>query len=231
MENEIAADAARLVRRLRKDKLTITFAESCTGGLLASTMTDIAGASEWFKQSWVTYANEAKVKELNVSPKALEKHGAVSAIVAIQMAQGALKKAGSDVAISVTGIAGPSNDGSEKPIGTVHVGIASGKWKITQTTVIGGSRHENKLGFVHFAINTAMREWDAMLEYQEQRRLEKQEAEAMKIVEETKREAERKARLANPDTEWQDQDWQERPDQAECIEESTDTIGDDVAWE
>ena len=86
MDEEAQAAALRLVRRL-KDGYTITIAESCTGGLLASTITDIAGASKWFNQSWVTYSYDAKIRELNVDPKTLEKRGAVSAEVAIQMAQ------------------------------------------------------------------------------------------------------------------------------------------------
>ena len=80
MDEEAQAAAARLVRRL-KDGYTITIAESCTGGLLASTLTDIAGASKWFNQSWVTYSYDAKIRELNVDPKILEKRGAVSAEV------------------------------------------------------------------------------------------------------------------------------------------------------
>jgi nicotinamide-nucleotide amidase len=84
MDLEIQTDAARLVRRLRDDGLRITFAESCTGGLLASTLTDIAGASAWFDQSWVTYANDAKVRVLGVDPEVLERKGAVSAEVAVR---------------------------------------------------------------------------------------------------------------------------------------------------
>ena len=147
MDEEAQAAAARLVRRL-KDGYTITIAESCTGGLLASTLTDIAGASKWFNQSWVTYSNDAKIRELNVDEKTLEKRGAVSAEVAIQMAQGALARANADIAISITGIAGPSNDGTSKKVGYVYVGIASRTWAIAEATQIGGNRQENKEGFL-----------------------------------------------------------------------------------
>ena len=99
MDEDIQAAAARLVRRLKEGGHTITVAESCTGGLLASAFTDIAGASNWFNQSWVTYSNDAKMAELNVEQKTLEKHGAVSAKVAIEMAKGALEQAGADIAI------------------------------------------------------------------------------------------------------------------------------------
>ena len=93
MDEDIQAAAARLVRRLKEGGHTITVAESCTGGLLASAFTDIAGASNWFNQSWVTYSNDAKMAELNVEQETLEKHGAVSANVAIEMAKGALEQA------------------------------------------------------------------------------------------------------------------------------------------
>ncbi|MBT5454241.1 MAG: CinA family protein, partial [Euryarchaeota archaeon] len=79
MDDNIRTSAARLVRRLKEGSHTITVAESCTGGLLASTLTDIAGASEWFKKSWVTYANDAKVSELGVEEEVLNSKGAVSA--------------------------------------------------------------------------------------------------------------------------------------------------------
>ena len=144
MDEEVQATAARLVRRLKEGNHTITVAESCTGGLLASAFTDIAGASQWFRQSWVTYSNDAKIKELGVTEEALNRRGAVSAEVAIQMAQGARVKADASIALSITGIAGPSNDGSNKKIGTVYVGIASEHWANSDITEIGGNRAENK---------------------------------------------------------------------------------------
>ena len=90
MDETIQAAAARLVRRLKEGDHTLTLAESCTGGLLASTLTDIAGASAWFKKSWITYANEAKIRELGVDEEELAQKGAVSAQVAIMMAKGCL---------------------------------------------------------------------------------------------------------------------------------------------
>ena len=90
MDEEVQALAARLVRRLREVNATITLAESCTGGLLASTLTDIAGASEYFNQSWVCYSYQSKINELNVEKELLASKGAVNAQVAIQMAEGAL---------------------------------------------------------------------------------------------------------------------------------------------
>ena len=116
MDEDIQAAAARLVRRLKEGGHSITVAESCTGGLLASAFTDIAGASHWFNQSWVTYSNEAKISQLGVNPDTLEKRGAVSSYVAIEMAKGALANADADIAISITGIAGPGNDSTTKKL-------------------------------------------------------------------------------------------------------------------
>ena len=94
----------------------------------------------------------------------MEKRGAVSAEVAIQMAQGARVKANASIAISITGIAGPNNDGSNKKIGTVYVGIASDGWANSDITEIGGNRAENKIAFVHFALLTAIKYWDRAMD-------------------------------------------------------------------
>ena len=226
MDEEAQAAAARLVRRL-KDGYTITIAESCTGGLLASTLTDIAGASKWFNQSWVTYSYEAKIRELDVDPKILEKRGAVSAEVAIQMAQGALARANADIAISITGIAGPSNDGTNKKVGFVYVGIASRTWAIAEATQIGGNRQENKEGFVHFALLTAIRHWDQAMELAEQTRLDeikqREEDARIKALEEIARN--QRAKAAANSAEWQSQSWSEKSNVP-----SDANLGTDVEW-
>jgi len=95
----------------------------CTGGLVAKRVTDVAGSSRYFERGFVTYSNGAKVDLLGVDPKAIEAHGAVSELVASQMAAGARKKAGADVGIGVTGIAGPDGGTPTKPVGTVFVGL------------------------------------------------------------------------------------------------------------
>ena len=102
MDEEVQALAARLVRRLKQVNATITIAESCTGGLLSSTLTDISGASDWFEQSWVCYSYDSKINELNVQRDLLESKGAVNAQVAIQMAEGARERSGADLAISIS---------------------------------------------------------------------------------------------------------------------------------
>jgi len=123
MDEEVQALAARLVRRLKQVNATITIAESCTGGLLASTLTDISGASDWFEQSWVCYSYDSKINELEVQRELLESKGAVNAQVAIQMAEGARNKSGADLAISITGIAGPGSS-NIKPEGMVCFSVA-----------------------------------------------------------------------------------------------------------
>lgn len=98
---------------------TIAVAESCTGGLVAGALTEIAGSSDVFDRGFVTYSNEAKAQMLGVSPEIIDTFGAVSIAVAWAMAQGALAKSGADVAVAITGIAGPGGGSDKKPVGTV----------------------------------------------------------------------------------------------------------------
>ncbi len=114
-----------LVEKLIADDKTITFAESCTGGLLSKKITDISGSSACFECGFVTYSNEKKEKLLGVSHDTLLKYGAVSYQTAYEMCQGARKVADSDIAISVTGIAGPTGGTDEKPVGLVYVGVCT----------------------------------------------------------------------------------------------------------
>ena len=116
-----------LLTFLKEKNLIIAAAESCTGGLIAKLITDSGGASQFFEMGVVTYSNEAKQKLLGVSLETLEKHGAVSAETASEMAEGILRLSGADIAVSVTGIAGPSGGTLQKPVGLVYVGI-SGKY-------------------------------------------------------------------------------------------------------
>ena len=104
--------------------LKVATAESCTGGLIAKRITDISGASEIFGCGIVSYANEIKHKVLGVSEDDLERYGAVSEPVAKQMAQGALRVSGADIAVSITGIAGPESDSTNKPVGLIYIGLA-----------------------------------------------------------------------------------------------------------
>ncbi len=113
------------VQALAQANLTLATAESCTGGMLSQFITDISGSSKIFLGGFVTYADQMKIEQLGLDPALIEKHGVVSAPVAQAMAQGALNKTNADLAISITGIAGPEGGSPEKPIGTVHVALAS----------------------------------------------------------------------------------------------------------
>ena len=113
-----------VVGMLKEHHLKVATAESCTGGLIAKRITDVPGASEVFECGIISYANGIKHKVLGVSEDDLNKYGAVSEPVAKQMAQGALKVSGADIAVSVTGIAGPDSDLTDKPVGLVYIGLA-----------------------------------------------------------------------------------------------------------
>jgi nicotinamide-nucleotide amidase len=111
-------------RLLKENGATLALAESCTGGLLAKRLTDVAGSSAYFKEGLVTYSNESKERLLGVPKRMLLEHGAVSEIVARKMADGVRKLAGSDYGLSVTGIAGPDGGTKEKPVGLVFIGLS-----------------------------------------------------------------------------------------------------------
>lgn len=134
---------AALIEAARRANIRIAIAESCTGGMISAALTDIAGASAVFDRGFVTYSNAAKIEMLGVNPATLAAHGAVSEQVAREMAQGALERSTAQMAISVTGIAGPG--GSEhKPEGRVCFGLALGANPvITQTVEFGAiGRHQ-----------------------------------------------------------------------------------------
>lgn len=124
MKRKIKKLSVILKQTLVEKKLKVTTCESCSGGLVAAAITEISGSSEIFEYGFVTYANRAKTEVAGVSPKTLESHGAVSEIVAAQMAEGALVRTDADLAVSITGIAGPGGGAVEKPVGMVCFGIA-----------------------------------------------------------------------------------------------------------
>ena len=116
---------AVVVRLLKQRKQTVVTAESCTGGFIANLITNVSGASEVFLAGYVTYANSAKSDTLNVDPKLIDEHGAVSQEVARAMAEGARKRAGSTFGLATTGVAGPTGGSDEKPVGTVYIALAT----------------------------------------------------------------------------------------------------------
>lgn len=117
--------AAQLSAASIAGRISVATAESCTGGLLAATLTDLPGASEYYAGGVVAYANDIKVRHLGVDPGALDSQGAVSETVALQMAAGACRRFGADLAMAVTGIAGPGGGTAEKPVGTVWMAVGS----------------------------------------------------------------------------------------------------------
>ena len=170
MGEETAGLASRVTRRLRKREWTVSTAESCTGGLLASLITDISGASEWFKQGWVVYSNESKMRELGVEKSAFDEGdaGAVSHQVAIQMAKGARYQSDSDVAISITGIAGPGGATADKEVGRVHVAVVTGDYFLVRRMDFGeNDRLDNKRSFAAFALRLALEALDRVVEVEE----------------------------------------------------------------
>jgi nicotinamide-nucleotide amidase len=124
IDDDLMAQVATLGDALRARKWRLATAESCTGGLLAGACTAPAGASDWFAAGFVSYANDAKTSLLGVPAQLIARHGAVSAEVADAMARGALAHAGVQLALSITGIAGPGGGSAAKPVGTVWLGVA-----------------------------------------------------------------------------------------------------------
>lgn len=135
-------DVPALIDALRDRGWTVTCAESCTGGMVAAAITDIAGSSDVFERGFVTYSNDAKREMLGVSAQSLEEHGAVSQEVAREMALGALKSARADVAVAISGIAGPGGS-DHKPEGRVCFAVALAEQMASETVEFGPLGREN----------------------------------------------------------------------------------------
>jgi nicotinamide-nucleotide amidase len=125
MGNNLHDAAAAVLDVCRARKLTIATAESCTGGLVAGALTETAGSSDVVDCGFVTYSNEAKQQMLGVAPETLRDHGAVSRETAEEMARGAIAHSNAQIAVAITGIAGPSGGSADKPVGLVHFAAAS----------------------------------------------------------------------------------------------------------
>jgi len=131
---------------------TVSLAESCTGGLVCATLTELAGSSEWFERGYITYSNEAKTECIGVPALLIESHGAVSEQVAKAMAEGARINSGSNVAISITGIAGPSGGSAAKPVGTICFGWSTENQTLTKTMHFDGDRQMIRQQAAEFAM-------------------------------------------------------------------------------
>ncbi len=124
-----------------QNKWRLTTAESCTGGLVAASITELAGSSEWFERGYVTYSNQAKSEDIDVSRHLIELHGVVSDQVARAMALGAKQNSSAQVALSITGIAGPTGGSTEKPVGTVcFAWILANDKMYSETKLFQGNR-------------------------------------------------------------------------------------------
>lgn len=137
---------------LKKKRLHVTTAESCTGGLIAGTLVNVPGISEWFGEGYVTYSNEAKEKLLGVQHETLLCHGAVSEQTAGEMARGAARAAGADAAIAATGIAGPDGGTAEKPVGLVYLGCFCRGAVRVEKHLFAGTRAEVRAQSVQAAL-------------------------------------------------------------------------------
>lgn len=142
---------------LRKRKMTIAVAESCTGGLISSRITDLSGSSDYFLMGIVAYSNKIKENILGVSPRLLQKYGAVSKQVALKMAKGARLLANTDIGIGVTGIAGPRGGTKIKPVGLVYIAIVTNKKRIVKEFRFKGSRKEVKFKASQAALDMIIR--------------------------------------------------------------------------
>lgn len=145
--------AARLGGMLASKKWQISCAESCTGGGLGYAITNTPGSSAWFEKGFITYSNQAKQDLLAVSQETLFKHGAVSAQTVEEMALGAAKAAEAEVAISISGVAGPDGGTAKKPVGTVWFGFVIAGEVVTQKQQFDGDRQAVRIQAVEFALS------------------------------------------------------------------------------
>ena len=130
----------KVSRGLKKRQLTIATAESCSGGLLAHTLTNVSGSSSYFERGIVSYSNQAKIELLDVSVEIIREHGAVSEETARSMALGVKKCAHVDIGLSTTGIAGPTGGSKEKPVGLVYIGLAINRRVVVRKFLFKGGR-------------------------------------------------------------------------------------------
>ena len=144
----------KLVNLLTKKKLTVSFAESCTGGLLASSITSISGSSKVFNMGLVTYSNNAKVELLQVPKKTITKYGAVSYETCLSMVKNLSKISKSNISISITGVAGPNGGTREKPVGLVYIGLKKGNKTIIRKNLF---KNKRRISIQKATVNEALK--------------------------------------------------------------------------
>lgn len=155
------ARLARVLAGVLKDKgMTLAVAESCTGGLLSSLITDVPGSSDYFSGGVVAYSNEVKRTLLGVSEETLKKYGAVSRPAAIEMSEGVRKRLKSSASVAITGIAGPGGAAPRKPVGTVFIAVTTGRGRCKKTLALKflfkGTRREIKKKSALYALSTLL---------------------------------------------------------------------------
>lgn len=159
---EHSSDLVKTVAKLLIDKnLLLVTAESCTGGLIAATCTELAGSSQWFDRGFVTYSNQAKQDMLGVPAHIIDKYGAVSQQVVEAMARGAYIASGGSnhIAVSVSGIAGPDGGTPDKPVGTVWIGLFDGKASHSRLLQLSGSRSEIRTATLNDVLGSMLVSW------------------------------------------------------------------------
>ena len=144
----------KILKLLTKKKLTLSFAESCTGGLLASSITSFSGSSKVFNMGLITYSNNAKVKLLKVPKKTITKYGAVSYETCLSMVKNLSKISRSNISISITGVAGPNGGTKEKPVGLVYIGLKKGSKTIIKKNLF---KSKNRISIQKATVNQALK--------------------------------------------------------------------------
>jgi nicotinamide-nucleotide amidase len=156
MTEDIIQLAQHLGNKLSAKGWQITCAESCTGGGVGYAITSISGSSAWFKKGYITYANAAKQELLGVTERTLIEHGAVSAATVEEMAAGAAKHANAEVAVAISGIAGPDGGTPDKPVGTVWFGFFINGQSISQKQLITGDRQAVRIKAIEYALSSIL---------------------------------------------------------------------------
>ena len=152
--------ANKVVKKLIKKKLKVSFAESCTGGLLSSSITSIAGSSKIFNLALITYSNKAKIDILKIPNKIIKKYGAVSKECCLSMVENLSKISKANVSVSITGIAGPHGGTKLKPVGLVYIGIKKGSKIITKKNLF---KNKNRISIQKITVNTALNMIDKII--------------------------------------------------------------------
>jgi len=144
----------KLVKKLIKKNLKISFAESCTGGMLSSSITSVSGSSKVFNLGLITYSNEAKINILNVPKKIISKYGAVSRECCLSMVKNLSKISKTDISVSITGVAGPNGGTKLKPVGLVYIGIIKGNKIIIKKNIF---KNKNRISIQKATVNTSLK--------------------------------------------------------------------------